>query len=150
MEQVEKEVGIETAQKAIEAATAEKYLTAEEIFKADDFKYEDVFVPEWGGKVLLRTLSAAQAIAFNQILSQPGGQDSAHVYLVAMSCVSPIDRKSQLFSTEQVENQMKQKSIWVYRRLSEQAAQLNGFNEAKKDKDKKDAAAQAEGTVKNG
>lgn len=43
-----------------------KLLTAAEILAADDSKHEDVPVPEWGGAVRIRSLTATERAAFDE------------------------------------------------------------------------------------
>ena len=35
----------------------QKVLTKSQILEADDIKHESVFVPEWGGKVFVQTMT---------------------------------------------------------------------------------------------
>ena len=47
-----------------------KYLTRDQILNADDMAYEDVEVPEWGGTVRVKTMSAAEKDAFEGSLTE--------------------------------------------------------------------------------
>lgn len=49
-------------------------LTREQILSADDLKTEEVAVPEWGGSVLVRTLTAHERDVFEDGLVQTKGK----------------------------------------------------------------------------
>src|SRR3954471_4958768 len=55
----------------------EGFLTAEELWAADDIREETLFVPEWGKKVRLRALSLEQMaeLATKATRRGPNGQD---------------------------------------------------------------------------
>lgn len=49
-------------------------LTREQILKADDLPHEEVPVPEWGGSVLVWTLTGAERDAFEEATLQKRGK----------------------------------------------------------------------------
>lgn len=51
-------------------------LGREDILKAQDLKYEDVEVPEWGGTLRIRMMTGAERDAFEQDLFDTKGNDS--------------------------------------------------------------------------
>lgn len=101
-----------------------KLLTAEEILAASDLATVDVEVPEWGGTVRLRQLSAGETITFSEAAS--GNKKLGTVKLIAMSAVD--ESGNRLFTDKQVEA-LKSKSIKIFVKLQKIALELNGFTE---------------------
>lgn len=70
---------------------AEMLLGRDEILKRDDIEYEIVDVPEWGGKVRVRTLTGDERDRYEGSLLKGKGNKvdmrSARAKLVAMACV---------------------------------------------------------------
>ena len=62
-----------------------KYLTAETILNAEDFRYEDVECPEWGGTVRVRSLSGGQRSVITQRVQDKATEDLEEL-LVVMAC----------------------------------------------------------------
>ena len=52
-----------------------KFLTADEIFEADDTKYDEVECPEWGGTVRLRSIKGTQRDAYEESVISGNGAD---------------------------------------------------------------------------
>ena len=52
-------------------------LTREAILSADDLRAETVDVPEWGGKVRIRTMTGSERDAFESSLIGTGGKDTS-------------------------------------------------------------------------
>lgn len=52
-------------------------LTREAILSADDLPAETVDVPEWGGKVRIRTMTGSERDAFESSLIGTGGKDTS-------------------------------------------------------------------------
>jgi hypothetical protein len=51
------------------------FLTAEMIFAAPDIETEDVFVPQWGGKVRIKGMTAAERDRFEESIYQQRGNN---------------------------------------------------------------------------
>jgi len=102
----------------------EKILTAEDILAADDLTTKKIHVPEWGGTVIIRTLSAEGATAFGTYVSDPKNKRKAMLYLVRNSLVNPDG--SYVFTEKQAEAFSK-KSVKVFGMLQKECLLLNGF-----------------------
>jgi len=78
-------------------------LTKEQILKADDLQSEDVFVPEWGDTVRIRTLTGAELDAFETSFVCKGKADMRNIRarLVAR-CLVDVDG-NRLFSDAEIE-----------------------------------------------
>lgn len=102
-------------------------LTREAILSADDLKTEDVDVPEWGGSVTVRALTATGRDAmFRQIVGADGKMDQTryHGALVASSVID--DGGDLLFSLTDAEA-LGNKSAAALHRVSSVAARLSGL-----------------------
>jgi len=53
------------------------YLSRDAIINADDTDFNDVDVPEWGGTLRIRSISAAQRDAFESSMQEGKGKDAA-------------------------------------------------------------------------
>lgn len=113
---------------------AHKLLGAADILGADDIKTERVHVPEWGGDVLIRTLSGRERDAFESamIMVKAGGKsrdvnlENFRSKLVAASLVDEAGNK--LFSQKQVD-QLAAKSSSALQRCFKVAQKLSGFGD---------------------
>lgn len=110
----------------------EKVLTGDDILSADDIIgcLEKVPVPEWGGVVYLRPMSALDTIRFQQALKTGGkAKDEAMVSMSQRSLSN--DKGILLFEPDNIER-MKAKSTAVYLRLQSKILQLNGMTRQEK------------------
>ena len=84
------------------------FLTRDLILNHDDIKYEVVDVPEWGGSVMIKTMTGTERDAFEASLVElkQGGRnikiDNIRAKLVAKTVVDP-DTKQLLFSVADIE-----------------------------------------------
>jgi hypothetical protein len=113
------------AQEKIESVEPRKMLTAEDILSADDLQVVEVDVPEWGGVVRLRPLTAQQAIKFAEEAKENKGALSA-VNVAAMCIVDATG--SPMFNAEQLEK-LKSKSLRAMMRIQKEALRINGLDE---------------------
>lgn len=109
-----------------------KILGREEILGARDLRTELVEVPEWGGAVRIRTLTAAERDSYEQALMRRRGgrleveMRGARVRLVAL-CV--VDEQGQrLFSDQDIEA-LEGRSAAAIDRIFTAALKLNGMAE---------------------
>ena len=86
-----------------------KYLKRDEILNAADFKTEDVDVPEWGGTVVVKSLSGSERDSFEASLVQQrkGGNSSLKLEnirakLVSKAIIDP-DTKEPMFTAADIE-----------------------------------------------
>jgi hypothetical protein len=105
-------------------------LTKDQILNANDVKTEEVNVPEWGGSVLVTTISAAERDAFEQSITDAKGKvGGANVRAkFAAKCVVGEDGK-RLFSDAEV-LALGKKSGAALNRIFEAASRLNGMTKA--------------------
>src|SRR5438874_1567721 len=107
-----------------------KLLTREEILAANDLITESVSVPEWGGAVLVRTLTAAERDAFEASCYIGRGQDRKENFvnlrarMVALSIVDATGAKP--FSGDDVKA-LGEKSGAALDRVYAVAQRLTGF-----------------------
>lgn len=84
------------------------FLTKEQIIQAQDLKTEVVDVPEWGGQVRVRTITAKERDAFEtQLASEKGGLENIRAKFVAATL---IDEKGKLLFDEMQISQLGNKS----------------------------------------
>jgi len=104
-----------------------KFLTREAILKAQDLPQEEVYVPEWGGYVRVRGLTAAERDALESTMLQTNGQvrlENFRARLVAMSIVD--EEGNRLFSDEDVDA-LGRKSAAALQRVFDVAMRLSGL-----------------------
>lgn len=112
-------------------------LSREQIQNAQDFKKESVEVPEWGGTVYIRTMTAGHFDAYQIRAMESRGVDDAlnpqairdaRVILISYTlCDASGDL---LFDDEEGIEILRQKDGLVIDRLSEKAMAINGLSEA--------------------
>lgn len=98
-----------------------KYLTAAEIFAADDAGIIEVQVPEWGGVVRLRKMTAGASIDYT---SAP--REDALLKLIELSAIDA--EGNRLFSAADMER-LKTRAWDVCVRIHQAAAKLNGIGQ---------------------
>ena len=99
-----------------------KYLTAEQILSADDFRYAEVDVPEWGGTVRVRTMSAKQRDALNRMFKDRGEVESTEFML--LMCV--VDENGNRVFTREHLDMLKEKSVAPINRIVKAISDLMG------------------------
>ena len=108
-------------------------LSRDDILNKDDRKTEEVHVPEWGGSVLVRSLSGRERDEFeaSTVKIKQGKQeqnyDNFRARFVAL-CV--VDESGQrLFKTRQEVQMLGNKSVAALQRVFNKAQELNGMSE---------------------
>lgn len=107
-----------------------KFLSKEDIFKADDMDYEVVDVPEWGGKVKVKTMTGTERDAFETSLFETkgvnvsGNMSNMRAKLIA-SCATH-ENGDRLFSEKDIKK-LGNKSAKALDRLFSVAQKLNGI-----------------------
>ena len=99
-------------------------LTKDEILAAPDLKPELVDVPEWGGSVWLRGLSAGEYMAFSQQGQALLAEGTLQAWLVAKTL---IDETGTPLFTEDGVKALAQKSGKVIKTLAEHVMKLSGL-----------------------
>lgn len=111
------------------------YLTRDQILGADDHRYEDVTVPEWGGTLRIRTLTAEeheQFVEWSGALEGGEGARSAirrkvRSRLVFLTAVD--DAGKRLFESEEDVDLLQAKSSTVMLRVCKAIMELNGMGQ---------------------
>lgn len=108
---------------------SKKILSAAEILAASDITPIEVEVPEWGGTVRLRPLSAAEALAFTNSMTKTTNDS------VRLLALSAVDEAGKTIFTDKDIERLSQKALKPIMRLQDAALELNGL--------KKEAQTQA-------
>jgi hypothetical protein len=109
-----------------------KFLTADEIFEADDTKYDEVECPEWGGTVRLRSIKGTQRDAYEESVISGNGADrkmnlrNARAKLIVLCAVGEDGRP--LFTAEDV-RRLGAKNAAPIDRLFDACRKLAGMTE---------------------
>lgn len=104
-----------------------KILTKDQILQANDIRTEEVDVPEWGGKVIVRTMSGAERDQLEaSVITKPGERnlENLRAKIVALSVVD--ENGNRLFSLENV-RELTKKSARALDRVFAVAQRLSGF-----------------------
>jgi|TARA_B100001964_G_C14186844_1_gene579026 hypothetical protein len=101
------------------------FLTKEQILQAQDLKTETITVPEWGGEVIVRTITAKERDAFEKQLTQEeGGLENIRAKFVAATLV---DEKNNLLFNEMQINDLGNKSASALDRVFAVGQKLAGL-----------------------
>lgn len=72
-----------------------KRLSRDEILGADDLKTEDLYVPEWGGTVRVRALSARDREILRESVSGPDGDVNVGQLRMRLVIMSTVDESGE-------------------------------------------------------
>jgi hypothetical protein len=105
------------------------FLTKEQILNADDLKFVELEVPEWGGTVRIKTLTAGERDRLESIMF-PGGDTSKvntkNVRALVASLAIVDDKGERLFSEKEI-GELAKKSAKAMDRVFTAAQELNGI-----------------------
>lgn len=110
-----------------------KILSKQDIVQAKDLTLEKVSVPEWGGDVFVRSISArerGQIEAAAAKYKETKGKDDAfaRTFTVRMAALAICDEKgTPLFGLDEI-NVLAEKNAAVVARIAEVAQRLSGFS----------------------
>ena len=115
------------------------YLSAEDIFAADDIDFVDVVIDEWkkGGKpgvIRLRAMSADEAIKFTEALKDKAKGADSYVRIVAATAVkvNPDGTCGEpMFQGDVAVHRLRQKKSGIFIRLQKAAMKLNNLGDDK-------------------
>ena len=99
-------------------------LGRDDILKSEDIEYRYVDVPEWGGRLRIRSMTAAQAAEFSEQQEKGLKNNEAAVVLIRMSAVDESDEL--LFTNEDIKR-LRKKSLRPIVRIQDAALELNGL-----------------------
>ena len=108
-------------------------VSRDDILSAHDLKRETVEVPEWGGEVLLRTLSGRERDAFEASMVKTKGNkridnlENLRARLVALCMID--EQGKQLFRTTAEIAMLGDKSIAALQRVYNKCAEMNGMSD---------------------
>jgi len=100
-------------------------LTREQILSADDLRHVDVEVPEWGGTMRLRTITAKDRQKFHASGTKGVMNDFLERFIVACA----VDDKNKPLFTEEDVKALGNKSANALNRVFEAAVELNGMSQ---------------------
>jgi len=103
-----------------------KILTKDQILQADDKRTQEVEVPEWGGRVIVKNLSGNERDQFEDSIVKGDKRDfkGIRAKLVALSVVD--ENGKRLFTFEEAK-QLGEKSARALDRVFGAAQKLSGF-----------------------
>jgi hypothetical protein len=119
-----------------------KYLTRDRILAVQDFATEVVDVPEWGGQVLVRELSASEVEKIGFDMATPdGGIDArkARGIMAQVVAWATIDEGNEPIFTKNDLRELGKKSYPAIQRIASTIMRLSGLSAEEKEE------AEAEG-----
>lgn len=120
---------------------------SQQVREANDVRYAEVLVPEWGGEneadlpedeqssIRLRSFSAQALVAFTSLKGVHEKQG-----LVRGLIMSACDQHGELIFTNEDVKWLMEKSVKVLRRLQDAILELNGLNKKKDQKEELEEA----------
>jgi len=111
------------------------YLTRQQVLDVQDVETRDVTVPEWGGKVRVKTLTGAERNALEKTMlekNKPGKRPEVNLsnFQAKLCAASMVDEAGKrIFSDRDVEK-LGLKSSKALARVFSVASELSGFSEA--------------------
>jgi hypothetical protein len=103
-------------------------LSRDAILAAQDLKREEVAVPEWGGSVLVRTMTGAERAAWEQSLANGGKIDVSNVRARLVAACTIDESGALLFSAADAQA-LGAKSGSALERVAKVAQRLNAITE---------------------
>jgi hypothetical protein len=104
-------------------------LSKQQILDADDRKRETVSVPEWGGEVIVATMSGTDRDAWEGAMVGRGRDELLHNARAKLAAICLIDESgARLFSDQEVEA-LGRKSARALNRVADVAQRLNGLRD---------------------
>jgi hypothetical protein len=101
-----------------------KDLTLEDILAAEDLKPVPFEVPEWGGSIYFKVMSAKRAIKFREQMRSAAGGDTVVNIFAECACTADGNR---LFADPDTLAKLKEKSFAVFLRAQDFLLKLNGM-----------------------
>ena len=104
-------------------------LTKKDILKAQDLKTEIVDVPEWGGKVKVRGLSASDRDCFENEMFEQSQSPGMKIVRASLCARCIVDEEDKRLFTDQDIKQLGTKSAVALNRVFKTAQKLSGLRE---------------------
>jgi hypothetical protein len=126
---------------AAPAEEGKNYLSAEDIFAADDIDFVEVEIPEWKrdgkpGTIRLRAMNASEAIKFGEEVKDKAKLAESYVRIVALTAVKVNPDGTcgdPLFVGDVAVHNLRKKKNAVFMRLQKAAMKLNFPDDAKEE-----------------
>ena len=108
-------------------------LTAKDILAVKDFKTRTIEVPEWGGEVMLRTISGNDREKFETMVLEKTGKDGqvkdSKLIRATLLAMTICNEEGKRILDKSTISALNDKSSKVIERLFLEASELNGLNE---------------------
>lgn len=105
-------------------------LSRDQILKAEDTQTETVSVPEWGGEVIVRTMTGHARDRFeSQIVGKNGGTDMNNIR-AKLAAATIVDDKGELLFSENDVAKLGKKSAAALDRVFVAAQRLNRISDS--------------------
>lgn len=101
-------------------------LSKEQILGADDLVVEQVEVPEWGGAVLVRTMTGKERDRFEELTYHDGGADLDNMRARLVSLTVVNEQGGAVFTEDDI-TALGKKSSKALDRVLDKARELNGL-----------------------
>jgi len=102
-------------------------LTKDQIIQADDKRFADVEVPEWGGSVRIKTMSAKDRQQFQSSISTKGKVADDFMERLIICCLVD-DKGKQIFEQADIKL-LSDKSSVAINKIFSAAVELNGMTD---------------------
>ncbi len=109
-------------------------LSKEDVLKAQDAKFEEIAVPEWGGTVRVSTMSGFAKERFEASLSIKNGNINATNVRAKLVAACLVDEKGDLIFNESDIEALSKKSCLALDRVVTVAQRLNIIGDAEVEK----------------
>lgn len=119
------------------------YLSKEQILAAQDRRYVEVDVPEWGGKVRLASFDADQALLHSELLRKRREGLAGPNPISAMLAASIVDEKGNRMFSDKEMDAFGRKSPAVLSRLVTKLRELNDSEDEEPNVGKPEASPDA-------
>ena len=96
----------------------------EEILSKDDFTFEEMEVPEWGGTIRVRSLSGDERTKITQMAQQRKDGDGMFEQVIIFAVVD--ENGKHVFRADHLKA-LKEKSASVSQRIGQKVLELSGF-----------------------
>jgi len=104
-------------------------LTKDQIFSAEDLKTIEVDVPEWGGKIKLRTMTGQEREAyFRRLMKHKADEIPKDMFQTLVIICAVDDKGNPLFTFDDLP-ELAKKNGAILDRLTKAAGDLNGLTD---------------------
>jgi len=107
-------------------------LNIKQILSADDLESQTMTIPEWGGEVIIRTMTEADRSKIEaSVIQQNGSNQSVNMerYKVKIVVASLVDEEGKRLFTQKSIDALRQKSARPINRIVNAAQKLNGISD---------------------